>query len=56
MEQKDQEKQQDMIRIILNGSILTWIHVNFYGEYDFTATDQNSSNFNMEKIKKFEVG
>jgi hypothetical protein len=56
MEQKDQEKRQEMIKIILNGSIVTWRHVNFYGEYDFTADNQNSSNFDMEKILRFNVG
>ncbi|MFT7087478.1 MAG: TnpA family transposase [Rickettsiales bacterium] len=55
MEQKDQEKQQEMIKIILNGSIITWRHVNFYGEYDFTADNQNSSDFDMEQIGRFEV-
>jgi TnpA family transposase len=56
MEQKDPEKQQEMIKIILNGSIVTWRHVNFYGEYDFTADNQNSSDFDMEKILRFNVG
>lgn len=56
MEQKDQKQQQEILRIILNGSIVTWQHINFYGEYDFTNTGQNNSGFDMEKINRFEVG
>jgi TnpA family transposase len=56
IEQKNKAKQQEMIRIILNGSIMTWKHANFYGEYDFINTEKNSSNFDMEEIGRFEVG
>lgn len=53
--QSDIEKQQEIVRIVLNGSIITWRHVNFYGEYNFEAANQNSSNFDMEQILRFEV-
>jgi TnpA family transposase len=55
MEESDTEKQQEIVRIVLNGSIITWRHVNFYGEYDFEAANQNNSNFDMEQILRFEV-
>ena len=55
MEESDTEKRQEIVRIVLNGSIITWRHVNFYGEYDFKAANQNRSNFDMEQILRFEV-
>ena len=55
MESKNQAKRQEMLKTILNGSIVTWKHINFYGEYDFTDTSINSSRFDMENIMKFKV-
>jgi len=55
MECKEREKQQEMLKIILNGSMTTWHHVNLHGEYDFTKTDLNATGFDLEKILKFEV-
>jgi hypothetical protein len=56
MEEKNREKQQEMLKTILNGSIIIWWHINLHGEYDFTATNKNASNFDLEKIMRFDVG
>ena len=55
MEQKNSEKQQEILKIILNGSIVTWRHTNLHGEYDFANINKNDSGFDMEEIRKFQV-
>lgn len=42
-------------RIIKNGSMLTWQHVNMRGEYDFTSAASNGSPFDMTKILALKV-
>jgi hypothetical protein len=32
----DEEKKEELINIIKNGSIQVWKHVNFQGEFDFS--------------------
>lgn len=45
------EKQQAILNIIHNGSVMTWRHINLLGEYDFTErTASNSPSFNIAKI------
>ena len=55
MECKEKEKQQDIIKIIQNGSIITWKHVNLHGEYDFTKDGLGREEFDIEKIMEFEL-
>jgi hypothetical protein len=48
---EDEEKRQAVLKIIRNGSMLVWQHVNLYGEYDFTQdTEQLAQVFDLEKI------
>ena len=56
MECGDREKRQEMLKIIQNGSIITWQHANLHGEYDFTKTGLSGEEFDMEKIMRFDVG
>ena len=47
----DPAKREELLKIITNGSIMTWVHINMLGEYDFS--DKPASNdpfFDMEKI------
>ncbi|MFC1659117.1 Tn3 family transposase, partial [Pseudomonadota bacterium] len=55
MKCKEQEKRQEMLEIILNGSMIVWRHVNLHGEYDFSKTDFKASNFDLKELLKFEV-
>ena len=49
------EKRQEMLDIILSGSMIAWWHINLHGEYDFAGTNFKSLNFDLEKLLKFEV-
>ena len=48
---------QTLKKIIKNSSIMTWGHINLYGEYDFEETaNDNGERFDIEQIKAFKVG
>jgi TnpA family transposase len=50
------DDKDNMIKIIQNGSIMTWSHINFTGEYDFNEEQlQNSISFDMNKICNLKV-
>ena len=54
---KDEKQRQEIINIIKNSSIMTWGHINLYGEYDFEETaNDNGERFDIEQIKAFKVG
>ena len=44
------EERNEMLKAITSGSLLTWLHVNLQGEYDFRRAAANDSSFDMEKI------
>ena len=56
VECQEQQKRQEILKIIENGSIISWQHVNLYGEYDFTRIDLNALNFDLQELLRFEVG
>lgn len=56
MTYKTQEKRQEILNIIKNGSIIIWHHINLFGEYDFNKTAKIEPNFNVEQILGFKVG
>ena len=56
IECKEEQKRQEILGIIRNGTIIVWQHINLYGEYDFTKTDLTTLNFNLEALLKFKVG
>jgi len=35
---------------MLNGSVLTWRHINLHGEYDFTRSAANDTQFDIDRI------
>ena len=35
---------------ILNGSVLTWRHINLHGEYNFYRKSANDPTFDVERI------
>jgi TnpA family transposase len=44
-------KRAEFLEIIKNGSIMTWVHINMLGEYDFrNKPASNESIFDIEKI------
>ena len=46
----DDEERNDAARSILNGSVLTWRHINLHGEYDFTTDAANDKTFDLKRI------
>lgn len=52
----DERTKQDMLKIIRNGSAISWSHINFFGEYNFNEKDNpDSFDLNMSKIKEFKL-
>tara|TARA_B100000446_G_scaffold188107_1_gene220428 strand:+ start:40561 stop:42507 length:1947 start_codon:yes stop_codon:yes gene_type:complete len=52
---QDEEEQSEAAQSILNGSVLTWRHINLHGEYDFTQKAANDANFDLDKILALSV-
>lgn len=49
---EQQEEIEEIILTVRNSTALTWKHINFIGEYDFTNLLNNKElRFNMEKLK-----
>tara|TARA_R110002072_G_scaffold238329_1_gene395669 strand:- start:153 stop:3215 length:3063 start_codon:yes stop_codon:yes gene_type:complete len=46
----DDEERANAAQSILNGSVLTWRHINLHGEYDFTMSSANDDVFDLERI------
>jgi len=52
-----EERKQNLIQTIKNGSVVIWQHVNLYGEYDFSdETLRDSIKFEFPKLKELKVG
>lgn len=45
-----QQEIEDIIITIRNATPLTWMHINFIGEYDFTGLIYNNLRFDMQKL------
>lgn len=54
-EEKDKNVRDLMVEEIAKGSILTWKHVIFTGEYDFTKRSKSGKAFNIEKLARFKL-
>lgn len=55
-EEKDEAKKKAMIKTVKKGSIVTWRHFNFLGEYDFSDEKMKDSvGINISKILEFEL-
>ena len=46
----DVEERANAAQSILNGSVLTWRHINLHGEYDFTRDSANDDKFDLDRI------
>ncbi|CAQ81955.1 Tn3-like element ISVsa19 family transposase [Aliivibrio salmonicida] len=44
------EERTNAAQSILNGSVLTWRHINLHGQYDFTRDSANDDEFDLERI------
>ncbi|MBX2840406.1 MAG: Tn3 family transposase [Flammeovirgaceae bacterium] len=56
LQTSDKEKKEEIIEAIKQGTVFTWRHINFYGEYDFSKIDRPiESIFKMDEIKKFKL-
>jgi len=47
---KDIEERASAAQSILNGSVLTWRHINLHGEYNFTRDSANDDKFDLDRI------
>jgi TnpA family transposase len=53
---KDKAQQNEMLNIIKNSSMMTWLYVNFNGEYDFREKlNINNPTFDIDKILEWEA-
>ena len=55
--EQGKKDRANLLQMIKESSIISWRHINFHGEYDFTATNQHSFKivFDLEKIRKLKV-
>lgn len=48
---KDENIKKGILRIVKNGSVVVWSHINLYGEYDFSEENlKDSVGFNIDEI------
>lgn len=47
---RDDDDRAKAADSMLNGSVLTWRHINLHGEYDFTRSAANDARFDIERI------
>lgn len=52
---KNKQERNALLKIIKNGSMLTWQHVNMRGEYDFTLQAANDFPFDIAKILALKI-
>jgi TnpA family transposase len=45
----------EILEMIKSGSAMCWKHINFHGEYDFTKSGQESSQFDLKEILALQV-
>lgn len=51
---KDRSEYEHILSLVRNSSIMTWQHINMYGEYDFEISNRKVS-FDINRIMKLEV-
>jgi TnpA family transposase len=49
-----QEEIEEIIETVRNATALTWSHINFIGEYDFTVLLNNKTRFDMGRLSAWE--
>ena len=51
-----ENEKQELIEAFKNSSIITWQHINFHGEYDFSEEKtRDSIGFNLPKILNWKL-
>ena len=50
----DNKQRPELMENIINGSILTWKHVNMLGTYDFSNLAANE-NINVDELLNFNI-
>jgi len=54
---ESEERQQELVTALRNGSVVTWQHVNLHGEYDFSDEKlRDSVGLEPPKIALFNKG
>jgi TnpA family transposase len=54
--QTDEQEKLRMLKIIRLGSPISWVHINFFGKYNFKEEDnQDSLDLNLSKIQSFKL-
>jgi TnpA family transposase len=54
--QSDEQEKLKMLKIIRLGSPISWVHINFFGKYNFKEEDnQDSLDLNLSKIQSFKL-
>ena len=51
----DPDEEAKLFQVISNGSVMSWGHINMYGEYDFSNTNNQTYKFDMPSILKYVV-
>jgi TnpA family transposase len=51
----DPDEEAKIFQVISNGSVMSWGHINMYGEYDFSRTNNQNYKFDMPLILKYLV-
>ncbi len=55
-QEKDDGKRQEYLEMVKHGSVVTWQHINFHGEYDFSDENlQDSVGLNIPKIMNLKL-
>ena len=50
------EEKREIINAVKNGSVVSWSHVNFQGEYDLSKKSlRNAVEFNLEEIMAMDL-
>ncbi len=50
------EEKKEIINAVKNGSVVSWSHVNFQGEYDLSKKSlRNAVEFNLEEIMAMDL-
>lgn len=52
---KSDDQRTEILNAVKSGSMVTWQHVNFHGEYDFSDKAlENAEIFNLEELLAME--
>ncbi len=56
-ETERKEEQETILNTVKKGYVVSWHHINFHGEYDFSPKGlRNAIEFNLQKIMELNLG